>query len=210
MDKPVIIIGAGGLGKATLDIFKSNQVIVYGFLDSDENLYGTKIQDVTVLGGFKDDIFLKLIGPKCEAFLALDDPQSRKELGHVILEDRKVMPVNAIHRSAFIEESVRISHGSFINSGVIIGSGAVLGSFCLFHSGVIIDYQVSIGDYAQIGAGSVLNSNAQIGKSVLIGSGATIAAGVKIGDKAQIAPGSVVIGEVKKGQTVFGNPAQPV
>lgn len=210
MDKPVIIIGAGSLGRAALDIFISNEVIVYGFLDSDENLIGTEIQEVTVLGSYQEDSFLKLIGPKCETFIALDDLQMRQEIGRTVVADRKVMPVNAIHRTAFIERSARISHGSFINSGVILGSGVELGSFCLVHSGVVIDYQVSIGNFVQIGAGSILNSKAQIGKNVLIGSGATITAGVKVGDGALIAPGSVVIGEVKKGQTVFGNPARPV
>ncbi len=210
MDKPVIVIGAGGLGRAALDIFKGNNVLVYGFLDSDEKLLGTEIDDVTVLGSLEDENLLRLIGPKCEVFLALDDPMLRKKLSQLIVEERKVMPVNAIHPSVLIETSARISHGNFINSGVIIGSGAELGQLAIIHSGVVLDYEVRIGDYAQIGVGSVLNQNVQIGKNALIGSGCTITSGVQIGNNAKIAPGSVVIAQVKEGQTVLGNPAQPV
>jgi acetyltransferase-like isoleucine patch superfamily enzyme len=38
----------------------------------------------------------------------------------------------------------------------------------------------------------------------------TIVSGVKIGKNARIGAGSVVIRDVKKGETVFGNPAQVV
>ena len=50
MDKPVIIFGAKGIAIDALEIFQSNDITVYGFLDDDQALIGTEINDVPVLG----------------------------------------------------------------------------------------------------------------------------------------------------------------
>jgi FlaA1/EpsC-like NDP-sugar epimerase len=55
MDKPVMIICATELGKAVLEIFKSNDVVVYGFLDDNEELQKTEIEDIPVLGSTDND-----------------------------------------------------------------------------------------------------------------------------------------------------------
>ena len=102
MDKPVIILGAKGIAHPALEIFNSNQVIVYGLLDEDSSLHGTEINNVPVLGGTEDEGFLKLIGKKTEAFVAVDDTKYRKFLVELLLENRKMQPINAIHERAYI------------------------------------------------------------------------------------------------------------
>jgi len=49
-----------------------------------------------------------------------------------------------------------------------------------------------------------------VGPEGFVGSGVTIVSGIKIEEKANIGAGSVVIKDVKKGETVFGNPAKSV
>lgn len=210
MDNPVIIFGAGGLGKAALEIFQSNQVVVYCFLDDDEKLHGQEINNITILGSTDDDGFLKLIGKKCEAFVAVDETKYRQSLVKMLNERRHVMPVNAVHKTAVISEEAAIGHGNFINAGVIIGNNAKVGSHCILHSGAIIDYEAELDDFVQVGSGSIINPGVKVGKNAFIGSGATIVAGVEIGKNARIGAGSVVIGSVKDGETVFGNPAKAV
>lgn len=210
MDKPVIIFGASGLGKAALEIMESNDIVVYGFLDDKEELHGTEIHNVPVLGRTDDDGFLKLIGKKAEAFIAVDDNKLRKGLTKLLLERRKLMPINAHHQSAVIAKSVYFEHGNFINAGVIIGAGAKIGSHCLFHAGALLDYNTVIGDFVQIGAGSIVNAEVTIEEGAFIGSGVTIVSGVTIGKNARIGAGSVVISDVGKNETVFGNPAQAI
>ena len=80
MENPVIIFGANYLGRAAKEIFESNKVVVYGFLDDDKRLHKTEIDDVVILGSTDDDGFLKLIGKKCEAFVAIDDNILRTNL----------------------------------------------------------------------------------------------------------------------------------
>jgi sugar O-acyltransferase (sialic acid O-acetyltransferase NeuD family) len=210
MEKPVIIFGAKSIAKSALEIFQSNEVTVYGFLDDDKSTHEQTINDIPVLGLTNDHGFTKLIGQKCEAFIASDDYKIRTSLTEMLIESRKVMPVNAIHNKALVAKSADMGHGNFINAGSIIGSGSVIGLHCVIHSGVIIEQDVVMGDFVQIGAGSIINAGVIIEKKAFIGAGVVIVAGVKIGAGARIGAGSVVIADVTKKETVFGNPAAKI
>lgn len=203
-----MILGANGIGKVALDIFNSNGVVVYCFLDDAKDLQNTEINSISVLGATDDDGFLKLIGKKVEAFVASDEVSVRKSLVEMLNEKRKVMPVNAIHSDAVISNDASIGHGNFVNMGVKVGANSNIGSHNLLNSGSIVEFDSKIGDFVQIGAGSIVGSGCEIEDEVFVGSGVTIVSGVKIGKNARVGAGSVVIENVKKGETVFGNPAQ--
>ncbi|MCE2708676.1 MAG: acetyltransferase [Bacteroidota bacterium] len=207
MDKPVIILGAKGIAHPALEIFNSNQVIVYGFLEDDASLHGSEINNIPILGATEDEGFLKLIGKKTEAFVAVDDSKHRKFLVELLQETRKMQPINAIHERAYISTDAELGHGNFINAQVTVGAGAKVGSHCIFHTGAIIDHKVIVEDYVQVGAGSILNSDVVVEEGAFIGSGVTIVSGVRIGKGARVGAGSVVISSVGKNETVFGNPA---
>ena len=80
MENPVIIFGANYLGRIVKEIFESNEVVIYGFLDDDKKLHSKEIDEAVILGSTDDDGFLKLIGKKCEAFVAVDDNNLRKNI----------------------------------------------------------------------------------------------------------------------------------
>lgn len=210
MDKPVLIFGAGGLGKVALEIFHSHNIIVYGFLDDDESLHGQEFDEVTVLGNTDDDGFLKLIGKKCEAFVAVDENSIRESLVEMLRERRKVMPINALHKDVSIARSAALHHGTLVNAGVRIGANAKIGNHAILHANATIEHGVVLDDLVQIGAGTVINAGVEIEEGAFIGSGVTVVGGVKIGKGARVGAGSVVIADVAEGQTVFGNPAQEV
>jgi sugar O-acyltransferase (sialic acid O-acetyltransferase NeuD family) len=210
MDNPVIIFGANFLGRAAKEIFEGNNNVVYGFLDDNKSLHNTEIDDVQVLGNTDDDGFLKLIGKKCEAFVAVDDNKLRKSLVKMIQEVRHMQPVNAIHGAAIIGKTVSIGHGNFIDAGVTIGAGATVSNHCILNANVHLGAEARVNDFVQIGAGSIINAGVVIEEEVFIGSGVTIVSGISIGKGARVGAGSVVIGPVSAGETVFGNPAQKV
>lgn len=210
MDNPVIIFGANSLGQAAMEIFESNKIVVYGFLDDNKKLHGTVLNDVTVLGKTDDDGFLKLIGKKCEGFIAEDDMKLRKSIVKLMMDRRKMMPVNAIHNMSEIAPSAHIGHGNFINGNVIIGANAKIQNHCIINSNATVDYNAELEDLVQLGAGSTICSEVKVGENVFIGAGVTIVSGVTIGKNARIGAGSVVIADVPAGKTVFGNPAKEV
>jgi sugar O-acyltransferase (sialic acid O-acetyltransferase NeuD family) len=210
MENPVIILGAGFLGREAKEIFEGNGNVVYGFLDDNKNLHNSEIDNVTVLGSTDDDGFLKLIGKKCEAFVAADDNKIRKSTVKLLQEERHVQPVNAIHNSVFIAKSAGIGHGNLMDAGTVISAGSEIGNHCILHAKVVIGAEAKIGDYVQIGAGSIINAGAEVEAEAFIGSGVVVIAGITIAKGARVGAGSVVISPVKAGETVFGNPAQKV
>jgi sugar O-acyltransferase (sialic acid O-acetyltransferase NeuD family) len=210
MENPVLIFGAGNLGKIALDIFNRNNVVVYGFLDDDKKLHNTEIGDVMVLGETDDDGFLKLIGPKTEAFVALENTKERKKLTEMLNNRRKTMPINAVHNTAVVSADAFIGHGNLVAARAIVNPYATVGSHCIINASAVVDINASVGDYVQIGAGAIINSEAVVEEGAFIGSGAVIISGVTIGKNARVGAGSVVIENVADGTTVFGNPAKKI
>lgn len=210
MENPVIIFGANYLGRSAKEIFEGNNNVVYGFLDDNKTLHNHEIDNASVLGSTDDDGFLKLIGKKCEAFVAVDDNKLRKTLVKMIQEVRHVQPVNAVHKDSRIAGSASIGYGNFVDAGAIIGSGATIKNHAIIHSNVVIGAEAEVGDFVQIGAGSVINPGVVIEDEAFIGSGVIIVSGITIGKGARVGAGSVVIAPVKSGETVFGNPAEKV
>ncbi|MFY0594329.1 NeuD/PglB/VioB family sugar acetyltransferase [Roseivirga sp.] len=210
MENPVIIFGANALGQAAKEIFESNDIIVYGYLDDNKDLHGKELGELSVMGRTDDDGHLKLIGKKCEAFIAVDDRALRKGIVKLLKERRKMMPVNAIHSNTEIAPTAHVGHGEFINSGVVIGANAKIGDHCMINSNALVDYSAELGDLVQVGAGSVIGAEAKLGDNVFVGSGVTIVPGIKIGKNVRIGAGSVIIADVDAGKTMFGNPAKEV
>lgn len=210
MENPVIIFGANALGRAAREIFETNEVVVYGYLDDNKKLHNTQVDEITILGDTDNDGFLKLIGKKCEAFVAVDDNKLRKSIVKTIQEVRHVQPVNAIHAKATISEKATIGHGNFIDFNAYLAPGSKIGSHCLIHAKAFIGVETNVGDFVQVGAGSNINPGVTVEDEVFIGSGVTIVSGVTVGKGARIGAGSVVVAPVKAGETVFGNPAKAI
>ncbi len=210
MKNPVLIFGSGVLGKIALNIFESNEVFVYGFLDDDTKKHGSEINNVTILGPTDEQGFLKLIGQKTEAFVAIGNIAERKTLVAMLNEKRKVMPVNAVHARAYVAAESELGHGNLIAANATVNAFARVGSHNIIHSGAVIDTEANIADFVQIGTGAMINSGVTIEEGAFIGSGAILVGGITIGKNARIGAGSVVVQDVAAKATVFGNPAAKV
>ncbi|MFD2513620.1 NeuD/PglB/VioB family sugar acetyltransferase [Pontibacter locisalis] len=210
MQNPVIILGARKLGTAALDIFNSNNVVVYCFLDDDQKLQQQEVNNIAVMGSTEDSEFLKLIGKTCDVFVALEDTAARKGAVKMLKEDYKAVPVNAIHRFSAVSEFAWLGHGNMIAAGAVVNNNAKIGSHTLIHSNAVVEAYAEIGDFVQVGAGAVINSEVKIEDGAFIGSGAVVVSGVKIGKNARVGAGAVVVADVPAKATVFGNPAAPV
>lgn len=210
MENPVIILGANYIGRLAKEIFEKNNVVVYGFLDDATALHNQEIDDATVLGATDDDGFLKLIGKKCEAFVATDDTKLRKGLVKMLNDVRHVQPVNAVHPSAQVSARASIGYGNFIDAAAQVAVAVTIGQHCLLHAQSQIGVGATVGNFVQIGAGAIIGPGVVLEDEVFIGAGVVIVAGVTIGKGARVGAGSVVIGSVKAGETVFGNPAAPL
>ncbi|QNH60945.1 NeuD/PglB/VioB family sugar acetyltransferase [Hymenobacter sediminicola] len=210
MENPIIILGAQTVGTSALDAFLSNDLVVYCLLDDDTKLQNTELFDVPVMGSTDDKELLKLLGKKCEVFVATEDTASRRSLTNMLHEEYQAVPVNAIHQRASVSVHAWLGHGNLISANAVVVGTAKIGNGCLIGPNAVVDARADLGDYAQLGAGAILNADVTVGEQAFIGAGAIVVAGVKIGNKARVGAGSVVVADVPANQTVFGNPAQKV
>jgi sugar O-acyltransferase (sialic acid O-acetyltransferase NeuD family) len=210
MQNPVIILGAQKIGIAALDAFSSNNVVVYCFLDDDASLQQKEVNDIAVMGTTEEDEILRILGKKCEVFVATEDSASRRSLTNMLKEKYQAVSVNALHRFGYVSEQAWLGHGNLISAGAVVNPNSKIGDNCLIQSRALIDSGAELADYVQVGPGAIINSDVKIGEGAFIGTGAVVVAGIKIGKKARVGAGSVVVADVVDGQTVFGNPAQPV
>ena len=152
MEKPVIILGVQGLGSIALDIFQKNNIVVYGFLDDDQELWGKTINHVPVLGSITAEEYFDLVGEQCAVFVATEQQTKQQHLLAMLYEQKKVVPINAIHPSSIIATS---GAGVKLNERVFVGAGATIVA------------GVEIGTSASIGAGAVVLDDIKAGEVVL-------------------------------------------
>ncbi len=210
MENPVIILGAQAVGTAALDAFLSNDIVVYCILDDDPRLHNTELLDVPVMGNTDDGELLKLIGKKCEVFVATEDAASRRSLTKMLRDDYEVVPVNSIHQRASVSAHAELGHGNYVGPNAVVAATAKIGEGILIGPNAVVEGQATIGDYAQLGSGAQIGFGASVGAGAFVGAGAVLVAGVKVGDRARVGAGSVVVADVPGSQTVFGNPAKQV
>ena len=209
MQKKIIIVGGGGLGRIVHDVLVNDLLFakeyqITGFLDTRSDLVLPAELSGQILGSplhyepKSDEVFMMAVG----------DPNWRRQL---------VMPLaakNAVFisytREAFIAGRSHIGPGSFVTPGAIISTDCSIGAYAYIDTNVILGHDVHIGDYCMLGAMSFLAGNVQVGNGVAIHPRATIGKGVRIGDGATIGLGSVVIKDVAANTTVFGNPARTI
>lgn len=210
MINPVLIFGAGAVGKLALDVFASNNLVVYGFLDDNKTLHGNEIGEIPILGNTEDDGYLKLIGKKCDAFIAIENTKERQALSEMIKERRSIQLVNAIHKEATVSIYAELGHGNLISAGSRISAFAKIGDGCLVFPNAVIEANSRIDDHVTIGSGVSIGEGVEIENGAFIGPGATIISGIKIGKNASVGAGSVVLADVQAKSRVFGNPAAKV
>ncbi len=207
MANPVIIIGANAVGRVAASVLSAQGLVVYGFLDDNEKLQGSDLDNVAVLGKTDESKFLKLIGKKCDVFFASEEAKVRKFYFEKF-ENEQIYPINIIDKSAFIASGVILGHGLLIQAGAVISAGADLSNCINIGAGAVVEAQTCLKDCVNIGSGAVVGEGVVLEESVFVGAGAVIVSGIKVEKNARVGAGSVVIENVGKGKTVFGNPAK--
>lgn len=210
MQKPIIILGAGGHAKVLIDILKSQSVNIIGITDSDPSKVGKNILDVPVIG---DDAVIETYNN--------DSIELVNGIG-MIANERKRQQIfdnfkkqgysfaSVIHHSVVLSSGVELSEGIQIMAGAIVQPGCKIGTNSIINSRACIDHDSIIDSHVHVAPGVILSGEVLIGSGTLVGSGATIIQGVKVGENAIVAAGAVVVRDVPDGATVMGVPAKVV
>jgi sugar O-acyltransferase (sialic acid O-acetyltransferase NeuD family) len=208
MKEPLLIYGAGGLGKEILSLVRAlEEFEVIGFID-DGVRKGSLVKGIKVLGGLDS---LNSFAEPVNLVLALGDPAGKSILVKMIDPARVYFPLIK-HPSAILQDeaSISVGEGTIVTAGCILTTDIKIGSHVLINLNTTVGHDAEIGSYSSIMTGVNVAGQVKIGEGVLVGSGANILNGVKIGNFSKVGMGAVVLKDVDPETTVVGVPAKKV
>jgi sugar O-acyltransferase (sialic acid O-acetyltransferase NeuD family) len=204
-----VVLGGGGHAKVVLDcLFEEGKTVPYGILDSDQQLWGSRVLGVLILGG--DEKLPELIEHNVRKFVIGVGNSIGSDIRHRLFEmaiENGLEPTTVKHPTAVCSTNSTIGAGCQFLPLSVVNAGSLIGSNVLINSGAIVEHDCEIGDHVHICPGARLSGNVQVSHSAHIGVGATILQGIKIGESAVVGAGSVVTKDVPPGETVLGVPA---
>jgi sugar O-acyltransferase (sialic acid O-acetyltransferase NeuD family) len=207
MTTALVIVGAGGHGRETLDVVEACNAVssTYDFvgfcaLDADLDLVqrrGTKVLgDVEVLRDL-DASYVIGIGTS----------ETRRDIDAQIAGFGREA-VTLAHPAASLGSDLRLASGVILAAGARVTTNVTLGRHTHVNVNAVVSHDCEVGDYVTLSPGVLVNGTVTLGEGVFLGTGAVVLPGRSIGPWAKIGAGAVVTEDVSAGQTVVGVPAR--
>jgi sugar O-acyltransferase (sialic acid O-acetyltransferase NeuD family) len=200
------IIGAGGFGRETLNVFRDagREAEVAGFLEErcaeqGRLVNGKPVQDWTALAGL----------PAGTRLIAAIGSAAR---GRLIAQAQAAGRAfdTAIHPSVNRSPWVSIREGCVVCANCILTTQVEVGPHAILNLACTVGHDAVIGRLVTLSPGVHVSGRVTIEDEVFVGTGAVIIEGVRIGRGAVIGAGAVVTKDVPPGVTAVGVPAKPI
>jgi len=213
MPTDVIIVGAGGFGRETLDVIEAHNeagrdpVHVIGVADDNPNeinLQRLEARGYRHLGPIGDVVR----SCSCRRFIiAVGDPFAREKIRQEFFDDSWV-PLTVIHPASTIGSLSQIANGCVVCSGVQVSTNVVIGPHTHLNPNATIGHDTVIEAFVSINPGSIISGEVHIGRLVLIGAGAVVLQGLTLAGATVIGAGAVLVRDVQSSATYVGVPAR--
>ncbi len=214
MIRPLVVVGAGGFGRETLDVVdalnRSSAESVFevlGVVDSNPssaNLDRLQRRGVPFLGSLEE--WLKT-DPSAEYLLGVGSPTDRERL-----DDRcraeGLIAATAIHPSATVGSEMRADDGVIVCAGVNVSTNVTLGRHVHLNPGSTVGHDSNVRDYVSINPGAILSGEVNIKERTLVGAGAVVLPGLTIGEGSVVGAAACVVRSVSANTVVKGVPAR--
>jgi sugar O-acyltransferase (sialic acid O-acetyltransferase NeuD family) len=200
----VFVYGASGHGKVVADILRACCIEIEGFIDdtlSDSTVNGFRIagnaqwlalqtahQHVSVALGIGDNFARQLVALRCIA--------------------SGIQLVTAVHPSAVISSSAKISPGTVIMAQAVVNADAVIGEGAIINTAAIVEHDCSIGNFAHLSPKAAIGGHVQIGDLSWLGIGSSVTPNIRVGAGSIVGAGATVVHDVEDGVVVVGTPAR--
>jgi len=207
----VLIYGGGGHAKSLIDLIRmEGKYTISGIVD-DGVPAGTRILDVTVLGGGEllPSLRRKGIHQAVNAVGGIGSITPRLAV-YQKLAVSGFTCVTVVHPRAFVEPTAIISEGCQLFFNAYVGSDVRLGFGSIINTGAIVSHDCVLEEYVNISPGAILAGAVHVAERTLVGMGATINLGVHIGAGARIGNSAVVKADVPENGIVRAGGIWPV
>ena len=214
MTTPVVVIGAGGFGRETLDVVEAVNVAagwsvfdVLGVVDdapSPENLLRLKARGFDHLGGV--DPWLSG-GSRAGCIVAVGNPMIRRRLAERLAEHVSVSPT-IVHPRSVIGSQVVLGAGTVVCAGVQISTNVQLGDHVHVNANATIGHDTVIADYVSINPAATVSGDCTVAECVLVGAASVVLQGLRVARGSIVGAGACVVRDVQAATTVKGVPAR--
>ena len=202
LDRPFVVLGAGGHAGVVIDLLKALGCSVLGVSDCAASASGSGPLGVDVLGDDQEvmemnpsDIYLAMgvgsVGRDC----------SRTALYQKFVKKKFVFPP-LLHPSSIVSRYSEIGNGSQVMAGAVVQTSVCVGVNCIINTHASVDHDCHIGNGVHIAPGVVLSGGVCVGNDVHVGTGARIIQSINIAHGAVVGAGVIVLKDVPEGMTL--------
>lgn len=209
--KPLIILGAGGFARETLDIVEAINSIsprweMLGFIvDAQYGNAGQIVNDKPILGSFEELAHY----PNAYVVCGVGSPQIRR---HMIqrVQPYSVQFANLIHPSVIKTRWMHLGEGVVIAAGCVMSNALAIGDHVHLNPSCTIGHDVEIEAFVSLAPGVLISGNVHLEEGAYVGTGARVIEKKTVGTWSIVGAGSTVIKDVPPHTTVVGTPAKVI
>jgi hypothetical protein len=213
MSREVVVVGAGGFGRETLDVLEAAiragaGLRVLGVIDSnpsDANLGRLRDREVSYLG--TEDGWLDQGRTRVAYLVGVGSTAARERIVRRF-DGAGLEPISVIHPAAVVGSQSAIEAGTVICAGVQISTNVTIGRHVHVNPGAIVGHDAVLEDCVSVNPAAVVSGEASVGRGALIGAGAVILQGRRVGAGAIVGAAACVVHDVESGAVVKGVPAR--
>ncbi|MBV8043285.1 acetyltransferase [Pluralibacter sp.] len=202
MNKPLIMIGAGGHASVLADILTRQGRTLIALVAPDASGSGAlgglpRWEEKTLSARARPESCLLVNGI---GFMPGNDLRARI-FSRYTREGYRFASVLA--NEASVSPHARLGQGVQIMQGAIVQSGAHIGDNVIVNTGAIVEHDCAVGEHCHLAPRAVLCGSVSLGTQVFVGCAAAVIQGISVGNDAVVGAGATVTRPVPERHIVY-------